>query len=363
MSKNALARFVRHEFAPPRYLSLPTAGIDISASGVRLAMVEQHMKGRVLVAYDEAAIPLSAMEGGEIVDRTAVVEAVRLLVQKHRVRFANVSISEARGYLFEAVVQGTRPDVWRTAIEQHLDEHVPLPPAEVSFDVIPMRVEGETTHLVGVGYAQRVIEEMLSVFDEVGVQVRAIESETFSISRALLASDTEETVLIVDIGRVTTKLAVVDRGVPRFATTLEVGGHALTVAIQKYFGVTEEEAKKVKAEKGIVSTEASEEYIGAMLSTVSVMREEIARRLEYWQSKKAASEEDHRPVTRVLLVGVNATVRGLPEYFETTLGVPVGLSDVFLHFAERDIWLPPLDYLDSLAYATAIGLALRDHEL
>jgi type IV pilus assembly protein PilM len=206
-----------------------------------------------------------------------------------------------------------------------------------------------------------VIEETLSVFDEVGVQVRAVESEMFSVARALLAKGDTETVLIIDIGRTTTKIAIVANRIPRFATTLDVGGHALTVAIQKHFGGTEQEARRVKEEKGIVLTETDGEYIGAMLSTVSVIREEIARRLDYWQSK-AAHGSLHEPVARALLVGMNATVRGLPEYLETTLGIPVELADVFRNLTPREHWLPPIDYRDSLAYATAIGLALRDYD-
>ena len=97
-----------------------------------------------------------------------------------------------------------------------------------------------------------------------------------------------------------------------------------------------------------------------MLSTVSVIREEIIRRLDYWQSRSAAGGV-HEPVTRAILAGGNATVRGLPEYLETSLKIPVELGDVFVNLAPRESWLPPLDYLESLAYGTAIGLALREY--
>jgi len=54
-------------------------------------------------------------------------------------------------------------------------------------------------------------------------------------------------------------------------------------------------------------------------------------------------------------------VKGLPEYLAAGLKVPVELGDVFTNFASRDVWLPPIDYTESLAYATAIGLALRQY--
>jgi Tfp pilus assembly PilM family ATPase len=150
---------------------------------------------------------------------------------------------------------------------------------------------------------------------------------------------------------------VVTKRLPRYVTTLDIGGHALTQAVMKHFGVSEEEAKRVKAEKGIAPGAGHEEYLAAMLSTVSVIRDEIGKRLEYWQSRGGAAE----PVTRAILVGGNATVLGLSEYLEASLKVPVALGDVFSNFASREAWLPPLEYQESLAYGTAIGLALREH--
>jgi Tfp pilus assembly PilM family ATPase len=164
------------------------------------------------------------------------------------------------------------------------------------------------------------------------------------------------------VGKTTTKLSIVSKCVPRFATTVNIGGHALTLAVQKYFGVTEAEARKVKAERGIVSTPGNEEYLAAMLSTVSAIRDEIARHLDYWQ-KRSVPGGLHEPVSRALVVGGNASVRGLPEYLESALAIPVSAGDVFTNFAPREAWIPTLDYTESLAYATAIGLALRDHTM
>lgn len=362
MSQNMFSRIVRIEFAPPRYLALPTAGISVSASGVKLAVIEEKLHGLELVRYGEERLPLNAIEGGEPRDRKAIVDAVRSLAHKHGVRFANIALPESRSYLFEAEVTGSGPKAWRAAMEQRLDEYVPLPPSEVSFDLVPLSSGEEKTAVLGVGYAHRVIEESIDIFDEVGVTVRSIENEMFSMPRALLSPVSTETVLVIDIGRTTTKLAIVAGQLPRFATTLDVGGHALTLAVQKHFGVSEEEAKRVKAERGIVQTEENAEYLAAMLSTVSVIREEIMRRLEYWQARAAVGTA-HEPVTRAILIGGNATLRGLPEYLEASLKLPVELGDVFANLAPKDHWLPPLDYLESLGYATAIGLALRDHDV
>lgn len=356
-----LREHLRTAFAPPRYLAPPLSGVDLSTSGVKVVRLAESARGPVLAKHSQARLPLGVFTDGEIVDPQAVTGALIDAAGEAGVSEANVSLSESKSYLFEAEVPGTRKEEWRTAVEQHLDELVPLPPPETAFDVIGMGRAGEMNEkIVGIGFARRMVDETLAVFDQAGISVRALEEETFAMARALLPAGEASTALIIDVGKTTTKMAIVTNRIPHFATTIGIGGHALTLAVQKHFGVTEAEARKVKAERGIVPAPGNEDYLAAMLSTVSAIRDEISRRLAYWQ-ERASEKGPHAPVTHAVLAGGNASVRGLPEYLEDVLQVPVAAGDVFTNFAPRDTWVSPLTYTESLAYATAIGLALRDH--
>jgi type IV pilus assembly protein PilM len=355
-----LRRELEIQFAPPNYLSMPTAGIDVSASGVKIVTLVEKLHGLELGFFKEVKLPVGSTPGSDVAFQAQIVSMLTKLKTEHHIQRANIELPEARGYLFEATADGDTPHEWRAAVEQHLDEYIPLPPSEVVFDVAPLGKEGQQTHLVGMGYARRVVDESIALFESAGITVRGIESETFALPRAILPHGDRETVLIIDIGKSSTKLLVVSKRLPRLATTLDIGGHALTLAVQKYFGVTEEEAKRVKADRGLVPGPDNDEYIAAMLSTVSVIREEIVRRIDYWDSRKT-DMAGYEKISRAVLVGGNATVRGLPEYLETALKMPVELGDVFKNFAPRAEWLPPIDYMESLGFGTAIGLALREY--
>jgi len=350
----------RVAFAPPRYIAPPFSGIDLSTSGVKAVRLTSGTHGLVLSNSAQSRLPLGAFTDGEIVDRKAVVEALATAARAVGISAANVVLSESKSYLFETTVTGTKKAEWRTAVEQHLDELIPLPPVETAFDIVNVGQSKQgDTRIAGVGFARRVVDDMLSVFDESNIGVRSLESEPFAMARALLPVGDTSTVLIIDVGKTTTKLAIVAKRIPLFATTIGIGGHALTLAVQKHFGVTEAEARKVKAQRGIVPALGNEDYLAAMLSTVSAIHDEISHRLEYWQSRAAVSGE-HEPVSHAILAGGNASLRGLPEYLEGSLKIPVTAGDVFTNLASRDTWIPTLDYTESLAYATAIGLALRD---
>jgi type IV pilus assembly protein PilM len=356
----AIGERVRVALAPPEYLLPPLAGIDVSTSGIKVAHLVRGARGLMLAGYAKVKLAPGVFTDGEIVNRDMVAEALVAAAAEAGISIAHVSLSESKSYLFETAVPGNEKVEWRTAIEQHLDEFVPLPPAETVFDFVPIgRTDRGDMMVSGVGFAERIVEQTLAVFDQAHIGVQSLEGEMFASSRALLPTGDETTVLIIDIGKTTTKLSIVTKRVPRFATTITIGGHALTLAVQKYFGVTEAEARRVKADKGIVPTPGNEEYLAAMLSTVSAIRDEISRRLEYWQ-ERAIPGGTHEKVSHALLVGGNASVRGLPEYLEGALKIPVAVGNVFTNCASMDIWVPSLDYTESLAFATSIGLALRE---
>lgn len=355
-----LSRFAHTQFAPPSFLSMPTYGIDLSAGGIKVVLPAERPHGLELAVYDEGRLSPAAMAGGEMADKAEIIKMLKDLKTKHHIDHAYVGLPESRGYLFEASVEGKTKEEWRIAVEQHIEEYVPLPPADIVFDLALLAKEGDIAHVIGIAYARRVVEEIVAVFEESGIRISALSSEIFALPHALLPFGAPETVLIIDIGRTSTKLLVTSHGLPRLATTLDIGGHALTLAVQKYFGVTEEEAKRVKAERGLIPGPGSEEYLAAMISTVSVIREEIVRRFDYWESRKA-SVANHQSISRAILTGGNATIRGLPEYLETALKVPVELGNVFTNFASPNDWLPPIEYWESLGYGTAIGLSLRKY--
>ena len=353
---------VRAAFAPPRYLARSLAGIDLSTSGVKAVRLAESARGLILATHAEERLPSGAFIDGEIVDHVAVTEMLAVVARAAGIRSANVALSESKSFLFETTVQGATMDEWRIGVEQHLDELVPLPPQEIVFDMVEVGSgERGTARIAGVGLARRIVDNTLAVFDQAHIGVQVLEEETFAMARALLPHGDTSTTLIIDIGRTTTKMVIVAGRIPRFAATVGIGGHALTLAVQKYFGVTEAEARRVKAERGIVPMPGNEDYLATMLSTVSAIRDEIAHRLEYWQGK-ASAESAREPVSRAILVGGNASVRGLPEYLEDTLGIPIATGDVFTNLASRDVWVPSIDYTESLAYATAIGLALHDYQ-
>lgn len=359
---SALRSYIHRALPTPQFLRMKTLGVDISTSTVKCALLEETSRGTEIRYAAERRLPAGTVVEGDIVHPELLVEMLREFRAESGASLINLSLPEAKAYLFETSVPVELSlHEAQVRVEQSLESFVPLPPTETvcSIDVLTRLGKDGKRRVAGVAYARRVVDTFAGVAEEAGCLVRGIESESHAIARALTPYGDTGTYLIIDFGRTTTKLAVVEAGLPLFGTTLAIGGHALTLAVQKHFGVTEEEAKRVKATRGLAVGDSDKdmEFVASLMPTLSALRDEINERLEYWNNHELSKNE---PIERAILVGGNSSIRGLPEYLMAALGVPVVRGNVFVNLVSPEVSMPLLEFEQSLGYATAVGLGLRN---
>ena len=350
---------IQRAFPAPPYLAMSGAGIDISAGSVKLVVLS--MKGGTpeLTAYQKIDLADGVIVNGDIEKPEAIIETLRALRLRERVHFTHASLLERKSYLYQTLVPKVEKDL-RAAVEFSLEEEVPIPPSETVFDYEVVReVEGGTIVAV-TAYAKRIVESYRDVFKKAGIVLRSLEVESQATARAVLnEEDRECTVMLVDFGKETTRIAVLDRGAVSFTATVDVGGDSLTSAIMKHLGISEEEAEKVKNDKGFLEGEENQELFSALMSTVSVFRDELKKHVVYWNTPN--KEISRKPLDKIIIVGGNSNMKGLPEYLSRSLELPVIIGNVWGNAFSLDEYVPSMAFNESLQYATAVGLAIRSH--
>jgi len=167
-------------------------------------------------------------------------------------------------------------------------------------------------------------------------------------------------VMLVDFGKTRTGIGIVHRRTLLYTSTTDVGGDVLSQALRKVLGteVSEAELTKIKNTQGLVRALDSADVSDALLNAVSIIKDEIVTRMQYWHLRNGNSED--RRIGSVVLCGGSANLKGLPAYFTETLGVPTVRANVWENTFSLDQTVPPIDRQHSFGYATAIGLALKD---
>ena len=362
MHHSLFYNFVR-AVPPPKFLTMPAAGLDISDDAVKFVDLAATPKGNRVRLFGRRKLPGGAVEGGEIKKPEAVTECVRALHADLGIQFVHASLPEEHSYLFHTEVEAALSyDEKRIAIEFHLKENVPLSPEEVVFDfeTLPAPAAHRMVPVAVYAYPRAIIEKYLKVLRAAAVTPLSLETEGRANVRAIVPYASAATVMLVDVGKRNTIISIAEGQRLVFTTSVEVSGTSFTEAIQRFLQISSEEAERVKAQRGFIKSDENNELFEALLGSVSNLRDGITKHLTYWRMHgDTVRREAHGDIQTIYLCGGGASMPGLQEYLAATLNVAVEMGNPWVNIAFFEEYIPPILHRDALQYTTALGLGLR----
>lgn len=350
---------------PPHYMQLPSVGVDVSDTSLKYIQFGRDIHGSRnlrLLHWGDIDIPDGALDGGVVHSVDGLTRAIREVRERTGCRYVRVSLPEERAYLFETRIRrGLSEKEIRGTLEFRLEENVPLAPQEALFDYDILHDTTDDGHVrvTVAAYARDTIMRYHEACVNAGVIPLSFEIEAQAIARATIPHDDRNAYAIVDFGKTRTGIGIVYGGSLVYTSTIDVGGMHLSNVIKKVLGpdVPESEVVRIKNQEGLVRGVDDASIYEALIGTVSVIKDDIDRRITYWNQQN--NHDTDRSVQSVILCGGSANLKGLPGYLSETLGVPVQRASVWQNaFSIEDV-VPPIGRRYSFGYATAIGLALN----
>ncbi len=359
------ADIITRAFPTPQFLVPPAAGIDVSDTSIKWLALESDPHGCRIHSYGDQKLPDGIVVHGIIQNADAFVSALSEL-KKRLVGIVSVhaALPEEAAYVFSMQVpHGTSREQTLRLIEFEFEGRVPIPPsaAVYDFDAIGENNEDNNQEIGVTVFPRDLCESYASAFTRAGFALLSLEVEASSIGRAVSTGRPDEPVeLVVDFGRARSGFAVLKRGVPIFTSTVEIGGDAITRAVEKGLGLSGADIEIFKNEQGLMApTNGKTTGVEAIIGTASALADEILRHYNYWDTRRNEHGERVTPVGRVVLVGGSSNLYGLADYVAGRVQANVVLGDIWHRMFSFDEYIPPIDSHLSLEYATAAGLALR----
>jgi len=350
--------FVR-AFPAPTYLTTPAVGIDISDYAIKHIKIGRKHPHFHLESHGRIDLPLGVVERGEIAEPETVSKLLQRIRSEYSYDYVHMALPEERAYLFQMDVPvGTRSEV-EQVIEFHLKENVPLGANEAYFDYNVLEQHHNKCRINVSVYPAAIVDQYVAVVEAAGLNLLSIEIEGQATARALLSHTHLEPTLIVDVGRTQASVSMSTNGEVTFTASLETGGDIFTRAIARSLDLSFQEAEKLKRDHGFRDTEESAMVYDAIRPAIVELKEAINKHFMYWQMHATSTGIEEGDVSRVILVGGNANMIGLPEYLEAALEVPVVVGNVWTNIFSFNGYLPDMHHNESLEFATAAGLALR----
>jgi type IV pilus assembly protein PilM len=348
---------------PPRYMSLPSVGVDISDTSLKYIEFKPHNKGGIthsLSAWGEIDIPIGVLQRGQVLDPKKLTGVLVEFKQRTKSEYIRVSLPEERAYLFETEIKRSTPEKEvRSILEFRLEENVPIPAREAFFgyDIIDSVANEKNLRVVVAAYARETILNYYDACAAAQLTPISFEVEAQAMVRSVLPTDVEGAHMLVDFGKTRTGVGIVYNGSLMYTSTIDFGGGQLSDVLRKELGmVSESELTRIKNTEGLIRGVKDTRVYDALISTISVIKDELASRIQYWHDRDY--EQRERRIQSVILCGGSANLKGLPEYLSEVLHVPTVRANVWQNAFSTEAYIPPIDLRFSYGYATAIGLAL-----
>lgn len=316
-------------FPPPEFLSMKPVGISVTSDAVR-AVTFKHSGFKVRIgSYFEKMLPVDTIVEAEVKRTNDLLSIIRAAKDTTGARFVKVALSEEKSFLYEADLPVEEGASVRDAIEFSLEENVPIAPADAVFDYVDIpeeSVDGKH-HVVVSVFPRNVVDSYLSIFNQVGLIPLSLEIESqAAASSAIVTGDTRSYILIV-LGREKVIVAVVKRGVVRFASTLVIPAPSQNT--------------DMKVDESV---------------RLLAISEEVQKVYQYWQGTR---KEKSSKIESVLIVGDLAGLEGLDAHISERVGITTKRPNVWQNVFSIDEYVPEISLNDSLRFSTSVGMAIE----
>lgn len=354
---------IARSFPPPKHMQMLSIGVDISDTSLKYIGLTKSYKADQsysLSKWGEIDISSGILDRGQVLNQKGLVEVLKEFKSKTKAEFVRVSLPEERAYLFETEIKkSTTENEIHSILEFRLEENVPIPAREAFFDydVLESDTSDKAYRVVVASYARETILNYYDAFTEAGLTPISFEVEAQAMARSVIPTESRGAYMLVDFGKTRTGIGIVYNGALMYTSTVDFGGANLSDTLRRVYGEkTEAEFTELKNTQGLTKQAGDDQCYEALISGISVLKDELLARVEYWHGKDYKRAD--RRLQKIILCGGSSNLLGFPEYLSESLEIPAVRGDVWTNTFSIENYIPPIDARYSYGYATAVGLAL-----
>jgi len=351
-------------------------GIDIGSSSIKVVQLRRQGGRAMLETYGELSLgPYAGFGVGQATSLPTdkIIEAMNDLINEKDVAITSRTCGIAIPFSASFMQVISLPTVSLKQISQIIPiearKYVPAPISEVMLDwsVIPKDENAETdiyansdstnsasknnTEVLLVAIHNGTIDKYKQIVNGSHMNSSFFEIEIFSTMRSVLDQETLP-VMIVDMGAMSTKLYIVERGILRASHTINRGSQEVTNALSKTLGIPLQDAELMKREKGFTGAPSGAGISDVMSVTFDYIFSEANQVVLTYQKKY------HKNVSKVLLVGGGSALLGLEDIAKKNFQTEVSAGNPFAKVVVP-AFLEEVLRKTGPEFTVAVGLALR----
>lgn len=335
-------------------------GLDIGSSYLKAVTLKEKRGGYDLDTFEMLQLPPDLIVEGSIIDSLRLIEAIKELLKKGKIKAKQASIGiagHASVIIRRIIVSEMSEEELQESIKFEAEQYVPFDIEDVAIDfqILGPSDEPGQMDVMLVAVKRDIINEYTAVVREAGLTPVVVDVNAFALSNMYEINyeiEPETTVALVNIGASTLNLNVLKGGVSVFTRDSAVGSMLHTEALQKAFDLSFDDAERLKRGEAIENV-PPEKADSAMRSASEEIASEILRSIDYFRSTAY-----HEDINEVIISGGGALVSGFPNILADTTGFEVKIAEPFKNIGIPSKYVGLIEDVQCMA-AVAVGLALR----
>ena len=337
-------------------------GLDITATSVKLLELKPVKAGYKVVSYTVEPLPANAVNEKNLQDAEAVGEAIKRAYVRSGSKTKACAVAVPSAMVITKVIQmpaDLSDHEMDAQIQVEADQYIPYSIEEVNLDfqiIGPSEQVGMVDVLLAASRSENV-DDRIAAAQIAGLDVKIVDVEPYTteaafqlIKHQLPYDGLDSTVAILDVGASMTSLCVLRDQKLIYTREQPFGGKQLTEEIMRRYGLSYEDAGRVKRVGGL-----PDNYEPEVLAPFrDLVVQQANRFLQFFFS---ADENDY--VDQIVLAGGCTGIPGVADLIEQRIGTPTVVADPFGEMqVAPDI---PTQRLkdDGPAMLIACGLAMR----
>lgn len=337
-------------------------GLDVTGSSFKLLQLKQQGKVTEVAGFSDVALPKGLIISDAITDTKTFVYLLRQALFKPQYgKFSGnlvvASLPESKSFVRVIALPPMSDVEAETAIPVEAESFIPLPIDQVYLDWQKLSRKTDKQQVLIIASPKDFVDKYLKILEDAGLLVSAMEVESQSCHRSLIAQNLKPTCLIVDIDAFRTSLIMVEQGNLEFTSSIPIAGNTFTESIARNLGISSQKAEMIKHKVGIANTAEYPNIKTALLPVLNNLAAEIKNIIKFHSERSQAKTE------KIILVGGSAKLKNLAESLQpgfSSEGIVVETGNPWTNLPQ--LKNPPFDAYNSLSFATAVGLATRGIE-
>jgi len=332
-------------------------GLDIGTSAIRVVQMRGG-KNKSLVRYGSVDIDTTMSRSDSATDQQKLSEAIKQVINHSGISTGNVAVGLPSQKVFSTVVDIDRlsPSELDKTIRLQADSLIPTPLVDSKIDWALLGdspKEANKVELLLSSVSNNFVESRLDLLESIGLNVIAFEPDSLAITRSLLAPESVDPTLILDMGDYATDLVIAVNDMPRLIRSISFGTEEVVKSAMNSLSIDRSQAKQFVFKFGLSKDKLEGQIYNAIHPTVDILMSELEKSIKFFQTRYPDSK-----LARIIVTGGAST---LPE-FPLALANKFGLS-VEIGSAWRNVSFPQDRQNELLSvsnrFSVAAGLAER----